>query len=203
MVRKDLETSIACRNDIKFFRDRLSSGEMWRMFDTFKRKTAYLDIETNGGYQGIDEITVIGIYDGVRVRTFVNGYNLDAFEIAIAQYDLVITFSGSSFDLPMIRRFFPNISLPAVHIDLRYLLKRLGYRGGLKKIEKELNIVRDTEIDGMNGYDAVLLWKAYQWGDKEALERLIKYNTADIVNLKPLMEIGYQELKTSLLSFLD
>jgi uncharacterized protein YprB with RNaseH-like and TPR domain len=103
----------------------------------------------------------------------------------------------------MIRRFFPNISLPAVHIDLRYLLKRLGYRGGLKKIEKELNIVRDTEIDGMNGYDAVLLWKAYQLGDQKALERLIKYNTADIVNLEPLMEIGYQEMKTSLLSFLD
>jgi uncharacterized protein YprB with RNaseH-like and TPR domain len=201
MIRKDLEASISCRNDVRFFRDRLSSGEMWRMFDTFKHKAVYLDIETNGGYQGIDEITVIGIYDGVRVQTFVNGRNLDAFEIAIAPYELVITFSGSSFDLPMIRRFFPNISLPAVHIDLRYLLKRLGYRGGLKKIEKALNILRDTEIDGMNGYDAVLLWKAYQWGDQGALERLIKYNTADIVNLKPLMEIGYQEMKTSLLSF--
>ena len=53
----------------------------------------------------------------------------------------------------------------------------------------------------MDGYEAVLLWKAYQWGDKSALNRLIKYNTADIVNLKPLMEEGYEEMKTQLLSF--
>jgi hypothetical protein len=30
---------------------------------------------------------------------------------------------------------------------------------------------------------------------------LIQYNTADIVHLKPLMERGYQEMKTQLLSF--
>jgi hypothetical protein len=53
----------------------------------------------------------------------------------------------------------------------------------------------------MDGYEAVLLWKAYQWGDKSALDRLIQYNTADIVHLKPLMERGYQQMKTRLLSF--
>lgn len=200
MVRTDLKTSFACRGDITFFQERLSSGEMWRVFEAFKRRAAYLDIETNW-HQGVDEITVIGIYDGNRVQTFVNGNNLDAFEVAIAEYDLVITFNGSSFDLPIIRRSFPNITLPAAHIDLRHLLKRLGYRGGLKRIEKQLGIVRDTDIDGLNGYDAVLLWNAYAWGDQTALVRLIKYNTADIVNLKPLMEIGYQEMKTRLLSF--
>ncbi|MBW2006325.1 MAG: ribonuclease H-like domain-containing protein [Deltaproteobacteria bacterium] len=56
-------------------------------------------------------------------------------------------------------------------------------------------------MDGMDGYEAVLLWKAYQWGDESALERLIQYNTADIVHLKPLMEEGYEEMKTQLLSF--
>ena len=45
-----------------------------------------------------------------------------------------------------------------------------------------------------------MLWKAYQWGDPEALDRLIQYNTADIVNLKPLMEMGYREMKARLLS---
>jgi uncharacterized protein YprB with RNaseH-like and TPR domain len=51
----------------------------------------------------------------------------------------------------------------------------------------------------MNGYDAVILWKAYQRGDQSALERLIQYNTADIVHLKPLMERGYDEMKKRLL----
>ena len=172
---------------------------MWRVFDVFKSKAVYLDIETSGGYEGVDEITVIGIYDGETVQTFVNGINLDAFEIAIAPYDLVITFNGSSFDLPYIRRWFPGISLPPGHIDLRFMLKKLGYSGGLKKIEKDFGLCREPEIDGMDGYEAVRLWREYQWGDKKALDTLIQYNSADIVNLKPLMEAGYNELKTRVL----
>jgi len=201
-LRRELASSVERRSDIKFFRDRLSSVHLWRIFDAFKSRAAYLDIETSGNYSGLDEITVIGVYDGISVQSFVTGVNLEEFEIAIAQYDLLITFNGTIFDLPIIRRFFPNISLPAAHIDLRYLLGQLGYRGGLKKIEKELGLVRCPEIDGLDGYDAVLLWKAYQWGDEEALKRLVQYNTADITNLKPLMELGYEEMKARLLSFL-
>lgn len=199
-VRQELENSIKHRDDIRYFSDRLSSGDMWRLFREFEKKAVYLDIETSGGYGGMDEITVIGLYDGRSVWTFVNGIDLDEFEIAIAGYDLVITFSGTSFDLPFIRRWFPGISLPTAHIDLRFLLKKLGIGGGLKKIEKELGISRDEGIDGMDGYEAVMLWKAYQWGDRKALDTLIKYNTADIVNLKPLTEKGYREMKAKLLS---
>ena len=198
-VRQELEASIRHRKDIRFFRDRLSSGEMWRFFDAFKEKAVYLDIETSGGYQGIDEITVIGLFDGRNVQTFINGINLDEFEITIDQYDLVVSFNGTSFDLPFIRRWFPNISLPPAHIDLRFLLKKLGYTGGLKKIEKDLGLVRGAEIEDMDGYEAVMLWKAYQWGDRAALDTLIQYNTADIVNLKPLMEMGYREMKSRLI----
>jgi len=114
-VREALETSMAHREDIHFFASRLSAGEMWRTFEAFKSTAVYLDIETSGGYQGMDEITVIGLYDGRRVQTFVNGINLADFEIAISEYDLVITFNGAAFDLPFIRRWFPNISLPAGH----------------------------------------------------------------------------------------
>jgi len=112
---------------------------------------------------------------------------------------MVITFSGSSFDLPYIRRWYPSITLPPVHIDLRFFLKRLGYKGGLKAIEKEFGILRDSEIGGMDGYEAVKLWRAYQLGDQNALDLLIQYNTADIVNLKPLMETGYDQMKKQVL----
>ena len=197
-VRQELEASLKHRKDIRFFSDRLSSGDMWRFFDAFQHRAVYLDIETSGGYQGIDEITVIGLFDGNDVRTFINGIDLDEFEIAIDRYDLVVTFNGICFDLPFIHRWFPNISLPPAHIDLRFLLKKLGYTGGLKKIEKDLGINRVAEIEGMDGYEAVRLWKAYQWGDRAALDTLIEYNTADIVNLKPLMEMGYREMKSRL-----
>jgi uncharacterized protein YprB with RNaseH-like and TPR domain len=199
-VRENLEASIENRDNIHFFLDRLSPRDLWRTFYNFRHKAVYLDIETSGLYQGIDEITVIGIYDGQQVKTFIQGVNLDEFELAMAPYELIITFNGSYFDLPFIRRQFPNISLPPAHIDLRFFLNKLGYRGGLKAIEKSFGLSRDSAIDGMDGYDAVLLWNAYQSGDESALERLILYNTADIVDLEPLMERGYQEMKTRLLS---
>jgi uncharacterized protein YprB with RNaseH-like and TPR domain len=198
-VRQDLELSLLHRKDIRFFSDRLSAGHMWRLFEDFRAGAVYLDIETSGGYQGMDEVTVIGLFDGQRVLSFVNGQNLDEFEAAVAHYDLVITFNGACFDLPFIRRWFPGISLPPAHIDLRFLFKRLGYRGGLKGIEKELGICRGNEIDGMNGFDAVRLWRAHIWGDREALDTLIRYNTADIVNLEPLMEFGYGEMRKRLM----
>lgn len=199
-IKQELEASIENRDEIRFFSDRLTSGHIWRLFKAFKYKAVYLDIETSGDSQGLEEITVIGIYDGSKVRTFVNGIDLDDFEIIISKYDLIITFNGTCFDLPIIRRWFRNISLPPAHIDLRFLLKRLGYAGGLKTIENALGIRRSPEIDGMDGYEAVLLWKAYQWGDRSALNTLIQYNTADIVNLKPLMEMGYRKMKRRVLT---
>ncbi len=199
-VRENLEASIKNRDNIRFFRDRLPVGALWRVYEDFKKSAVYLDIETSGYYQGIDEITVIGIYDGQTVKSFVQGINLDEFELAIAPYELIITFNGSQFDLPFIRRHFPNIALPPAHIDLRFFLRKLGYRGGLKTIEKSIGLFRNAAIAGMDGYDAVLLWNAYQCGDESALERLILYNTADIVDLEPLMERGYREMKTRLLS---
>jgi uncharacterized protein YprB with RNaseH-like and TPR domain len=200
-VRQHLEVTLQNRDNIHFFLDRLPAGDLWRIFHGFKDRAVYLDIETSGYYLGVDEITVIGIYDGKEVKTFVQGINLDAFEHEIAPYHLIITFNGSQFDLPFIRRRFPYVSLPPAHIDLRFFLRRLGYRGGLKAIEKSFGLSRASQIDGMDGYDAVLLWRDYQGGDASALDRLIQYNTADIVDLEPLMEQGYREAKTQLLSF--
>jgi uncharacterized protein YprB with RNaseH-like and TPR domain len=199
-VRQNIEISLENRNNIRFFLDKLSPADIWRLFGRFKDKAVYLDIETSGLYQGVDEITVIGLYDGTTTKTFVQGINLVEFESEMDTYELIITFNGAQFDLPFIRRQFPNIFLPPAHIDLRFFLKKLGYRGGLKTIEKSFGIYRASAIDGMDGYEAVLLWKAYQWGDESALNRLIQYNTADIVHLKPLMEEGYEEMKTRLLS---
>jgi len=198
-IRREVAVSLAHREDVAFFSARLPAGEMWRLFDAFKHRAVYLDIETTGGWGGLDEITVIGIYDGVDVQTFVDGINLDDFETAIAAYELVITFNGALFDLPFIRSRFPGISLPPAHIDLRFVLRKLGHAGGLKKIEKDLGIGREAGIDGMHGYDAVRLWQAYRWGDNGALDTLTRYNRADIVNLKPLMEIGYREMRARLL----
>lgn len=198
-VRRNLQESLENLDDILYFLDRLPSGDLWRLFNSFRERAVYLDIETSFGYNDANEITVIGLYDGEDVHTFVSGLNLNEFETAIASYEMVVTFNGSLFDLPVIRHTFPHIALPPVHIDLRFLMRRLGYRGGLKAIERRFSLSRASEIEGLTGYDAVRLWKAYEYGDRNALNLLIQYNTADIVHLKPLMEMGYREMKRRVL----
>ncbi|MDM7202769.1 MAG: ribonuclease H-like domain-containing protein, partial [Thermodesulfobacteriaceae bacterium] len=69
----------------------------------------------------------------------------------------------------------------------------LGIKGGLKKVEKILGLERKTE--GMNGYDAVKLWKRWQEEkDRAALRKLILYNREDVVNLKILLDYIIQKL---------
>jgi uncharacterized protein len=198
-VRGELAASVANRDNILFFGNRLSSLHAWRLFESFGDRAVYLDIETNGGWGGLEEITLIGLYDGRQVRTYVHGIDLADFEIALAAYDMVVTFNGSQFDLPAIKRRFPYVDMPPVHLDLRFMLRSLGYKGGLKAIESTLGLVRSDDIKGLQGFDAVLLWHAYENGDKEALERLIRYNTADIVHLQPLAQWGCEEMKRRLL----
>ncbi len=199
-IHRELDLSLQSQDNMNFFLNRLPQSEHWRMYESFKEQAVFVDIETSGGYLGMDEITVIGLYDGRKVQTFVNGRNLDDFEQAVMNYSVVITFNGSCFDLPYLKQRFKHISLPPAHIDLRFLLKKLGLRGGLKAIERQMGLVRDPSVEGLNGFDAVQLWKAYQWGDQSALDRLITYNTMDIVHLKPLMELSAGEMKRRLLS---
>ena len=65
----------------------------------------------------------------------------------------------------------------------------------LKKIERDLGIARSDEIDGVDGFEAVRLWHRYQRGDKKALQTLISYNNADIMNLEPLMALAYERMR--------
>ena len=59
--------------------------------------------------------------------------------------------------------------------------------GGLKKVEVKLGIPR--QIEGIGGWEAVLLWRRYQqYGDTQALDTLLKYNAEDVMNLKILKE---------------
>ncbi len=201
VIRRELEISLENRHDLLFFVNSLPPSDLWRVYESFQDRAVFLDIETSGGYQGLDEITVIGLYDGQKVQTFVNGLNLDDFEQALAPFPLVITFNGSCFDLPYLKRWFRHIDLPPAHIDLRFVLRKLGLRGGLKSIEEQVGLLRDPAVAGLDGFDAVLLWNDYQWGDESALERLILYNTMDIVQLKPLMELGAREMKKRLFLF--
>ncbi|MDB5034769.1 MAG: exonuclease-like protein [Chlorobi bacterium] len=177
--------------DIGFFAGSIPGGEEWRLFPEFRSRTAYLDIETTGLSVDMGSaITTIALYDGEEIRHYVNGENLRDFKDDINGFDLLVTYNGKCFDLPFIERYF-MISLPQAHIDLRYLLRSLGYGGGLKGCERQLGIDRG-ELDGVDGYFAVLLWHEYRNNaNPMALETLLAYNIQDTVNLERLLVMAY------------
>ncbi len=139
---------------------------------------------------------MVGLYDGKDFQCLVKGDNLENFRDIISNYSMIVTFFGSGFDLPMLTKRFPGLKFDQLHIDLCPTLRRVGIRGGLKKIEKEIGISRGDELEGLNGYDAILLWQRYQRNrDDSALEKLIAYNREDVVNLEKLAEIAFEKLK--------
>jgi uncharacterized protein YprB with RNaseH-like and TPR domain len=175
--------------DYAWFAQRLPVREHWRAYPAFRDRIAFLDIETNGGMYPSD-LTMVGLYDGQRVYQFVRGRNLADFPHHIRDKALIVTFHGTGFDLPFLRRAY-RMEFPQLHVDLCFLLKRTGYSGGLKQIERELGILRSKDTRELSGWDAVRLWQEWKRGRRESLETLLAYNAEDVVNLKELMEIGY------------
>ncbi len=70
-------------------------------------------------------------------------------------------------------------------------------KGGLKRLEQALNIIRDESVQGLDGYDAVKLWEHARRGSCEAMETLLRYNKEDTVNLMRIASIFYDRLRQS------
>ncbi len=172
-----------------FFARRIPAGQQWRLFSEFRDQTAYLDIETTG-LEADCTISTIAVYDGSTMNTYVNGDNLDDFIDDINRYQLLVTYNGKCFDVPVIERVFGR-TLNHAHVDLRYVLAGLGLKGGLKRCEAQLGMDRG-ELEDVDGLFAVVLWKAYLRNrDERALETLLSYNLQDAINLEWLMVTAF------------
>lgn len=152
---------------------------------------AFLDIETS--FYG--EITVVGIYyppDEV-IQLVGDEVNRTSIARALDKADIVLTYNGSRFDLPVIRRRTGlDISRLWTHRDLMLDCWKCGLKGGLKRIEELLGIKRASK--GVDGWMAMKLWHSWErCGDREALEKLLEYNRDDVVNLE-LLERKLQEI---------
>ena len=177
-------------NNPGYFSTLLPSNLTWRLFPEFRNTTAYLDIETTGLDSAYDSITTIALYDGDAIKYYINGQNLDQFKYDFQKYKMIISYNGKSFDVPFIESYF-GIRSNHAHIDLRYVLGSLGYRGGLKRCEIQLGIDRG-DVKDIDGFFAVLLWNEYQkTRNQKALETLLAYNIEDVVNLEALMIMAY------------
>jgi uncharacterized protein YprB with RNaseH-like and TPR domain len=194
-VAREIEESVRRydRAEWRYFNERLPGSCKWRAFGDLGDRALCVDIETDGG-TGPENITMIGAFDGTTVRTFIAGRDLDRAVEYLEQFPLVISFNGARFDLPLILRRFPYHLFNFIHLDLVHPLHRLGVGGGLKSVEKKLDIRRCPETEGLDGWDAVRLWNRYRSGDAAALDRLVQYNAEDTRNLLPLAQWAYARL---------
>jgi uncharacterized protein YprB with RNaseH-like and TPR domain len=147
---------------------------------------AYLDIETSFG----GEITVVGIFrpPDHLIQLVGDEANWTNLWNALDGVTTILTYNGSRFDLPVIKR--------AVKLDLNkyFSCRDLMYEcwdknlyGGLKRVEEQLGIHRVSK--GIDGLEAMRLWERFRlYADEESLRILLEYNREDVVNLITLEE---------------
>jgi len=184
------------RNE-KPFVEFLHRRDHWRLFDAFKDDAICLDIETNGlPCNAGGEITVIGLYGKNGLTQYVKGINLteEAIREELFSCKLLITFYGSVFDIPFMKRTLCSIDFRVPHFDLCFAARKLGHSGGLKRIEAKFGFERGAEIRNLTGFDAVSLWREWERGATASLETLLSYNRSDTENLFGIAHILYEEL---------
>jgi uncharacterized protein YprB with RNaseH-like and TPR domain len=175
----------------------LPASEHWRMLPAFGDGVLYLDIETGDDDVRFEGISAIGMLDHQGPRLLLGGRDLEFFPEAAYGATILVTFNGLSFDVPILRRAFPEWRPPVCHVDLRHVLRRLGHGGGLKSIERSLTrlrLARPDHLAGMTGWDASWLWRRGRDGDQAALRQFAEYNLYDVVNLRTLMAYAYNAL---------
>lgn len=169
--------------DVEFFARALPQTEHWRLYPQVRAGAAFLDIEA-----AADRITVIGVLDARGLASL----RPDQFLERSRGWSALVTFNGTVFDVPILRRVFPSWQPPAVHVDLKHVYQRLREKGGLKDLEPRAGFFRPPHLATLSGADAIALW---QMRDEPASwRRLVEYNLYDVFHLKPLAELGYNRL---------
>jgi uncharacterized protein YprB with RNaseH-like and TPR domain len=173
--------------DTAFFDRAFPSSSRWRLYENFRERACFFDIETTGLDARHSEVTTVSFHRAGETTTLVRGKDLTraAIERELHRANLLISFNGKRFDVPFLERSF-DLDITQPHLDAMYPCRQLDLTGGLKTIERAVDIERDRP--DISGRDAVRLWHAYERGDEDALATLVAYNRADTVNLKTLMD---------------
>jgi uncharacterized protein len=186
-IQKELENSLNAleNHDIFYFTRNFPTKEHWRILHQYQDKLSYFDIETSGLSFYDSEISVISCFHDEQMNTYINGENLDDFLDILQEIELLVSFNGNSFDVPFVQESFNIPTFPCPHIDLRWICFHKGLKGTLKQIEVDCGVYRDHSIQGVDGYEAVLLWEKWKrFSIEKALDKLIEYCEADVYALQ-------------------
>jgi uncharacterized protein YprB with RNaseH-like and TPR domain len=178
--------------DAHFFGERFPNRELWRCYENFRSDTVFFDIETTGLSKTHDDVTTVSFHRGGDTTTLVRGDDLTR-ENLRRELDgsLLVTFNGSSFDVPFLERSF-GLDIDTPHLDAMHAARRVGLSGGLKTVERQVGVERDRP--DISGRDAVRLWREHERGVDGALDTLVSYNREDAVHLRDLMDTVTERL---------
>jgi hypothetical protein len=173
-------------DDVSYFTAAFPSAEQWRVLAQWFEQASFFDIETSG-LEADSLVTLVCCFHGGQPLRYLADENLDGFLDLLEEVKLLVSFNGASFDVPRVLGRFHIPELPCPHVDLRWLCHHAGWKGGLKKIERELGLRRPPDLEGLGGAEAVWLWQAWsEQGDECARRTLERYCAADTVMLKML-----------------
>jgi uncharacterized protein YprB with RNaseH-like and TPR domain len=133
-------------------------------------------------------VTIVVCLHQGKMHEFVRGENLDDFLDLLDDVTLLVSFNGNSFDVPRILDQFHVPELPCPHVDLRWVSYHRGLKGGLKKIEEELGFVRESDLKGLGGDDAVWLWQKWRLGCEKSRDLLLRYCRRDVEALEKISQ---------------
>lgn len=185
----DAAEAALARGDLPALARLFPATEHWRLYGAFAARAVYLDIETDE-----EGVTAIGLCDEGGPRILLAGRDVAAFPALVPADVLLVTYNGASFDVPVLRRAFPDWEPPAAHYDVRVVWARLGHHGGLKALEDAEGIGRPDHLRGLDGSAACNMWRHARLGDKRALRLFAEYNLYDTVNLRTLGARGYNRM---------
>jgi len=193
-VQRALEESLGAwqRKDLLYFYNKLPRDQIWRLVPGHVDQIAYLDIETTGqGFPPACHSTTITFYwKGEVLQAHEPATRRALVQRMHEEAPIWCTFFGEAFDVPFLEREF-DADLSRPHVDLCFWLKRLGFKGGLKKVQKLFSSIPDRQSMDIDGFDAVRLWRMHRQGVPRALETLLTYNAEDTVVLAPLLAEAY------------
>jgi hypothetical protein len=170
-------------NQINYFLGRFIPQDRWRVLDHYRERASFFDIETTG-LEYDSQITVICCYHRFQLHTFVENENLDDFLDLIDDVELLVSFNGSTFDVPRVLDGFHIPKLPCPHLDLRWPCYHRGFLGSLKSIAEQLSITRPHDLQDADGALAVRLWEEWVANQDEfARDRLVRYCASDVLLL--------------------
>jgi uncharacterized protein YprB with RNaseH-like and TPR domain/predicted nuclease with RNAse H fold/dephospho-CoA kinase len=187
---------------LAYLRKREAKGRSNRLLDAHltpsladPSRVIFLDVETTGLSWFYDELTLVGWACNGVYNVCLRNDDPQPLIRALSSAQTLVTFNGTLFDLKFIRKAFGDITLPQLHIDLRYLSRRVGLVGGQKSIERELGISARKGVEDIDGAAAVMLWHAYLRGDVQALQTLIDYNRRDVLAMCGILDTVLDRLE--------